>query len=173
MSIEIRRATVNDSRIIAHIGRIAVELSHRASCSMEDMISFLDSHYNENALKEELSQPEHIYHLISYEGQPAGFSKIILNTPHPNIAGEHITKLDRIYLMSNFYDQKLGLQLLNFNADLARKHGQQGMWLFTWQGNERAVNFYKRYGFKIAGEHRFKVTETHYNPHYQMFLPFE
>ena len=172
MDTYIRRATVEDADIIVRVGRLAVELSHRDSCSAEEMNLFLDTHYNETAIMLELSDSHNIYHIISHKGEAAGFSKIVLNAPHPNIANPDTTKLDRIYLLSDYHGQNLGHKLLNRNIELSRNEGQSGMWLFTWQGNERAVNFYKRNGFVIVGEHNFKVTETHYNPNYQMLLTY-
>lgn len=172
MDILIRRATVADTIAIAGIGRVAVELSHRESCSVDDMNHFLAEHYNEEAIKAELANENNIYYLLLYKGQLAGFSKMVLNTSHPRIEHLNVTKLDRIYLLSEFYDKQLGRRLLQHNIDLSKQSGQCGMWLFTWQGNERAVNFYRRSGFEIIGNHRFKVSETHYNPHFQMMLRF-
>ena len=173
MHITVRPATTNDSQLIANIGRVAVEISHRDSCSNTDMQHFLDAHYNESAIREELSDPANVYHVIFYKGQPAGFSKIVLNAEHSNLPNKNVTKLDRIYLDSNFYSMKLGLQLLRHNIELSKKNDQYGMWLFTWIGNERAVNFYTRNNFAIIGAHKFKVSDTHYNAHHQMFLKYE
>ena len=173
MDINIRRADESDSQVITHIGRIAVEEAHRSSCSKEDIQQFLNATYNEKAITSELNDPLNIYHVISYKEQIAGFSKIILNASHPNISSENVTKLDRIYLLNDYYDLKLGYQLLNHNISLSKENGQCGMWLFTWVGNTRAVNFYKKTGFDVIGDHKFKVTETHYNENYQMYLKFE
>lgn len=172
MQANIYKATVDDTSKIARIGRVAVELSHRDSCSAEDMKEFIDSHYNDEAILQELTNPNNIYHLICRDDEPAGFSKIMLNAEHPNIASPNTTKLDRIYLLSDYYGHNLGYQLLQHNIQLSRQHNQQGMWLFTWQNNHRAVNFYKRNGFDIIGEHKFRVTDTHYNPHFQMLLRY-
>jgi diamine N-acetyltransferase len=171
-TVSIRPATEHDHKVIANIGRVAVELSHRASCSGEDMNHFLSAHYNYDAIKAELADPKNSYNIICYKGNPAGFSKIILNMEHPNIPEQNVTKLDRIYLLEEFYGQKLGYELLRFNIELSRKNNQLGMWLFTWTGNERAVNFYKQAGFTVIASHKFKVSETHYNPNHQMFLKY-
>jgi ribosomal protein S18 acetylase RimI-like enzyme len=61
---------------------------------------------------------------------------------------------------------------MQFNIDYSREQGQAGMWLFTWTGNERAVDFYKKVGFTIIGSHQFKLSETHYNPNHQMLLQY-
>ncbi len=166
--VSITAATEKDVTAIAGIGRISVEEAHRGSCSKKDMDEFLEKHYNETAIKDDINNPDNTYHLLTYQGRPAGFSKIIFHAKHPNIASEQAAKLDRIYLLKEFYDAKLGYELLKFNIELAKRNNQDCMWLFTWIGNTRAVNFYLRAGFAIAGSHRFKVTETHYNEHHQM-----
>ena len=170
--ISIIKATEKDYSAISRMGRVAVEAAHRESCPPKDMQEFLDNNYTDAAIKEELNDAQNIYHIITVNGQPAGFSKIVLNAAYQNIQQQNITKLDRIYLLREFFNLKLGYQLLQFNIALAKKHNQIGIWLFAWVGNERAVNFYVKTGFKIVGSSRFKVTETHYNLQHQMLLIF-
>lgn len=168
--VSILKATEKDGSIITSIGRAAVEEAHRDSCSDEIMKDFLDSTYNERVIGEELNDPKNIYHIIQHHGITVGFSKIILNAGHPNIGQENVTKLDRIYLLKEFYGFGLGYNLLQFNIELSKKNNQSGMWLFTWVGNSRAVNFYGKTGFSIIGSHQFKVTGSHYNLNHQMYL---
>jgi len=168
--ITIRKATSLDTYSIVRVGTVAVELAHRASCSKEAMSQYMDAHYNYDAIKEELDTPANIYHLIFYGPEAVGFSKVILNMGHSNIPEPNVAKLDRIYIMPEYFDRQLGYKLLKHNMDLAIENKQAGLWLFTWTGNERAVNFYKRTGFKVVGEHMFKVTDDHYNPNYHMYL---
>jgi ribosomal protein S18 acetylase RimI-like enzyme len=172
LMISIVKATTKDCKLIVDIGRVSVEEAHRESCSREDMENFLDETYNKEVIRQELADEKNIYHIISVNGEPAGFSKIILNAEHPNIQQKNVTKLDRIYLLKEFFGLQSGYQLLQFNIDVAKQHNQSGMWLFTWVDNKRAVNFYLKTGFAIVGSHQFKVTETHYNQHHQMFLHF-
>ncbi len=168
--ISIIRATEDDHRSIVDIGKISVAEAHKDSTALKNINEYIAANYNDNAIKEELSDPNNIYHIISYNGHPAGFSKIILNAVHPNIEEPNVTKLDRIYLLKEFYGLKLGLELLNFNIALVKKNDQSGIWLYTWIGNERAINFYLKAGFKIIGSHRFYVTKTDYNLNHHMFL---
>lgn len=170
--ISVIKATEKDHNSIVGIGKISVEESHRGSCSAEDMNEFLESNYNSDVIKKELNDVNNIYYIINYNDKPVGFSKIILNAGHPNIAGETVTKLDRIYLLKEFYGLKLGLELLNFNIELSRNNKQSGMWLYTWIGNNRAINFYLKAGFAIIGSHKFYVTKTHYDVSHQLFLNF-
>jgi diamine N-acetyltransferase len=168
--ISVKRATVQDHQPIVAIGKVAVAEAHRDSTSAENLNEYLEKNYNEHTIREELSDPNNIYHIISYNGTPAGFSKIILNEMEPDIIAANVTKLDRIYLLKEFYGLKLGLELLNFNTRLARNNKQSGIWLYTWTGNNRAIDFYLKAGFTIIGSHKFYVTETHFNLNHLMFL---
>jgi ribosomal protein S18 acetylase RimI-like enzyme len=170
--ISVIRATEKDYKAIAKIGKVSVAEAHKNSCSVEDLNEFLERNYNDDAIKEELNDTKNSYHIIKYDENPVGFSKIILNATHPNIVAENVTKLDRIYLLKEFYDLKLGLELLNFNIQLSRNNNQAGIWLYTWVGNTRAINFYLKAGFTIIGSHEFYVTKTHYNLNHHMFLNF-
>ena len=188
--ISVIKATEENCKSIVSIGKVSIAEAHRDSTSEENINEYLGNNYNDKAIKEELNDSNNIYHIINYKGVVAGFSKIILNDRHPNNDAENVTKLDRIYLLKEFYGLKLGLELLNFNIELSKNNNQSGMWLlffdnsilknnnhipdwlYTWVGNNRAVNFYLKAGFKIIGSHKFYVTETHYNLNHHMFLNF-
>ena len=166
------KATDKDYNSIVSIGKISVAESHKDSCSAEVMNEFLRRNYNSHAIKEELNDINNIYYLINYDNKPVGFSKIVLNAKHSNIVAENVTKLDRIYLLKQFYGLKLGLELLNFNIQLSRNNNQSGIWLYTWIGNDRAIDFYRKAGFTIIGSHNYYVTKTHYDVSHQMLLSF-
>jgi diamine N-acetyltransferase len=170
--ISVIKATEKDCPSIVSIGKLSVAESHRGSCSAEDMNEFLERNYSSDAIKEELNNVNNIYYILNHNDKPAGFSKIIFNAKHPNIVTENVAKLDQIYLLKEFYGLKLGLELLNFNIELSRSNGQSGLWLYTWVGNDRAINFYLKAGFTIIGSHKFYVTKAHYDLSHQMFLNF-
>ena len=168
--ISVIQATEKDFKSIVTIGNISVAEAHRDSTTAENLKEYLAKNYTENAIKEELNDPNNIYHIISYNELPVGFSKINLNAKHPAIASENVTKLDRIYLLKEYFGLNLGFELLKFNIELSKNNNQAGIWLYTWIGNNRAINFYLKAGFKIIGSHRFYVTETHYNLNHHMYL---
>ena len=115
--ISIKRAKEKDYKVIVQIGNISVGEAHKDSCSANDMKEYLKNNYNDMSIKEELNNPKNIYHILKYNEQPVGFSKIIANTEHPNLDCKNVTKLDRIYLLKEFQDLKLGFELLKFNIE--------------------------------------------------------
>ena len=134
------------------------------------MDAYLAKNYNKEEITKELTDLHNIYHIINYNNNPVGFSKIILNAVHQNIAAQNVTKLDRIYLLKEYQGLKLGRKLLDFNVAFSRKNNQSGIWLYTWIENKKAIDFYLKAGFTIIGSHHFYVTETHYNLNHHMLL---
>lgn len=169
----IKRATANDSDTIVSIGRISVAEAHQNSCASQDLDDYMGRNYNADAIKAELNDPSNLYHIIHHNNQPVGFSKIVLNAVHPNITDSNVAKLDRIYLLKAAQGQKLGWQLLSYNIGLAKANKQTAIWLYTWVGNQKAINFYTKTGFKIIGSHQFHLTETSSNLNHQMYLALD
>lgn len=168
----IKRANEDDSLCISEVAKQTFIESHGRSAPPEEINNYISEKYSEEVLKTELRNPENIYHLLYYNDELVGFSNIILNVSYKEGADKNMTKLDRIFLLKKVYDLKLGVELLMFNLNLMKLHHQNGVWLFTWIENERAIKFYKKNGFEIVGSHDFKISENHTNPNYQMFLDF-
>lgn len=165
-------ATEKDAPTIVNIGNISVKEAHLGSCPEEILDEYLSKHYNTGTIKRELADATNIYSIITYKGQPAGFSKIVFNAPHAAVNGGNTTKLDRIYLLKEFQGAKLGYQLLQYNIQLAKNNQQSAIWLFTWVGNKKAIAFYTRAGFTTIGSHHFHVAQEYYNANHHMLLNF-
>lgn len=170
--IRIGKATKKDIELIIEIGKNTFLEAHGKSASAEDLTTYLNQSYHQNTLSKELEDPKNLFHIIYFNNEPAGFSKIIINGENANPLLNKVTKLERIYIYKIFYDKRLGLTLLNFNIYLSKKLSQKGMWLYVWVENQRAINFYKKMGFEIIGAYNFKISATKSNPNHQMLLRY-
>lgn len=164
------KATLDDCKLLRKLAESTFIESHGSSASEQDIQAYIKSKYNEDVFRDELNDDRNIYHIIYYKDKAAGFSKIILNAIHPNITNNNVTKLERLYILKDYYDMKLGIELFEFNKNLSLAKKQVGMWLFVWTENERALKFYQKANFKIIGSHDFAISETHSNPNHQMLL---
>ena len=171
--IQIIKATIEHAELIAEIGQQSFLDSHANSASMEDINAYLLKTYTKKAITKEFENPKVHYHLLYYNHKIAGFSKIELNTANKNIPDLNVTKLDRIYLLKEYYGQNLGSKLFDFNIQLSKKHNEKGIWLAVWVENQRAISFYTKRGFNIVGAYNFKISKTHSNPNHIMYLKYE
>ena len=170
--VDIIKANAEHSELIAKLAQQTFSESHGHSASKEDINNFILRTYNTEAIRKEFENKEIDYHLIYYNETIAGFSKIELQCPNINISDKNITKLDRIYLLEAFQGKQLGVKLLDFNIALSKKQHQNGIWLVVWTENKKAVNFYSKMGFAIAGAYNFQLSETHSNPNHVLYLKY-
>lgn len=170
--IEIIQANTSHTNILAEIGKTTFLDAHGHSASQKDIDTYITKTYTKTTVLNELSDPKNLYYIIYYKTKIAGYSKIVLNTPNTNIAYPNITKLDRIYLLKEFYGLDLGKALLDFNLELSKENNQNGIWLATWVENKRAIGFYKKTGFDIVGSYDFKLSKSHSNPNHIMYLEY-
>lgn len=166
------RATENDAELLVTIGTASFLDSHGHSAAKKDIDAYVDSKFNLATFSEELRDLNNYFYILYHNQIPAGYSKVIFNCAHSNIAFENVTKMERLYLLKEFHFLKLGLELFNFNKEASIKNNQAGMWLFVWTENAKAINFYNKAGFKIIGSHNFKISENHYNPNHQLLLTY-
>ena len=168
----IRAATVADAQILTDLASRTFVESHGHSAPKADIDDYISNAYSPQTFEEELRAPGNLYHLIFYGSNVAGYSKIVPDAEHNSITVLHITKLERLYILKDFYGTNCGSALFEFNLQLSKKYAQQGMWLYVWKENARAIKFYLKKGFEITGNYDFKISETHSNPNHLMFLRF-
>ncbi len=138
--------------------------SHGHSAPAAVMKQYVEDHFNTESCEVELKEQTNVFTAIYFNGQPAGYSKIIFNTPCPAASLQPVTKLERLYLLKEFYDQKLGHLLLQHAMSQSKEAGDKGVWLDVWTGNQRATRFYQKQGFETVGEGRFTLTGSYTNP---------
>ena len=168
--VSFERADKSRAHLLSEIAGFTFIESHGSSAKAEDINNFIAQKYNPETFAAELINKKNNYYLVYYQNRLAGFSNIIYNFPYAESKMKDIAKLERIYILKEFYDLKLGYNLFEFNRNLARTNNQKGIWLFVWKENERAIRFYKKNGFEVIGNFDFKISETHSNPNYQMLL---
>lgn len=172
MKTQIRTIAPNEAPILSKIAVKTFVESHGASASETDIQAYIAEKYTLQQFENELNNPANHYYFICVDDQIAGFSKLVMNVPFNEKNESNFAKLERLYLLEEFYDLKLGHELFQFNCDLAKQHSQKGIWLFVWTENHRAIRFYSKAGFEIVGSHNFKISENHSNPNHQLLLQF-
>ena len=54
-----------------------------------------------------------------------------------------------IYVLSEYYGRKIGYRLMN--EAVSRLSGYNTIFVWVFEKNERAINFYRKYGFEFDG----------------------
>jgi len=170
--IEIKKATDKDVKTLSIVSRKAFYVPHKDVIPKDIMDNYIRTNFNEENLLKEISNPEFQYYLLYKNDVLAGFSKIIINSKNIHIKEENVTKMERLYLLEEFYGTGLGQQLFDYILKLAKQQNQKGIWLYVWIKNYRAIDFYKKVGFKKIADYYFPISETETRINDVLYLEF-
>ncbi len=67
-----------------------------------------------------------------------------------------------LYVLEPFKSLGIGTALLNFSIQKINERGFNAIWLSAYSQNERALGFYKHFGFTDIGKTYFKMKENEY-----------
>ncbi|KZN30493.1 hypothetical protein N480_05930 [Pseudoalteromonas luteoviolacea S2607] len=91
------------------------------------------------------------YEILVYERQEAILGLAVVNKSSFFEGPDNGYELEKLYVHTHFHDKGVGSALVN----AVRKNFGAPFWLYTWTENA-ANSFYKRLGFKQAGELSFE-----------------
>jgi len=168
LKIKIQAFSSSEVDALVNLSQQTFLESHGHSAKSEDIQNYIENHFTTNLLSQALKDPKIHFKKILVEDELAGYSKLILDVPHPQTPLQPIAKFERLYLLKDYYGLGLGKKLLNHSIEIAQSNHQKGLWLFVWTENTKALKFYHKNNFKIIGQHNFKISANHSNPNYVM-----
>jgi len=85
------------------------------------------------------------------------YVQLRLDAKLPAISGERPIEIQRFYVDASHHGSGLAHQLMAHIVARAQTAGTAVLWLGVWERNLRAVAFYRKCRFSVAGDHIFKV----------------
>lgn len=119
--------------------------------------------YSAEALDRQIDQGHHFL-LCLEEGAPLGFASFELN-----FDGVHHTKLHKLYVLPDTQGKGIGKLLLDQIITVITDQAEEQLFLNVNRHN-KAIGFYKRYGFRIAGEEDIDIGNGYFMNDYVMVL---
>ncbi len=109
----------------------------------------LEKMYAEESIRRELAEGVH-WELAVVDDAPAGFLSIMQE------AGGR-AKLNKLYLVPELHRRGLGQKLIGRACEVALDLGASELWLQVNKRNERAIQAYRRAGFRVEKEAVFDI----------------
>lgn len=153
----IRPATQEDAAILADLGARTFRETFETICSSEDLTAFLAEAYGDAIQRTELADPSRPGLVLEIGGVPAGFVQLRLGHREPCVEGQRPVELQRIYVLRGAQGHGHGAALMQAALEAARTWGADVLWLGVWEHNDKALAFYARHGFRVAGDHIFQI----------------
>jgi ribosomal protein S18 acetylase RimI-like enzyme len=156
-SISIRRASSVDSSLLTELAYKTFwdAFAHHPKNAPDDLAAYMRQAFTEEQLLNELSDANNIFLIAEYEGETAGYAKLIIGTIEDGVTAENPIELSRLYSHQRFLGKGVGQTLIDECFSIAKTKGHDVMWLGVWEYNPRAQKFYEKNGFHFVGKHIF------------------
>ncbi|MBF9251852.1 GNAT family N-acetyltransferase [Pontibacter sp. 172403-2] len=147
-----RKGTLADAELLADLGWRTFEETFAAFNRPEDMAAFKPTMYTPELQTEELCDSDTEFVIAEVQEQAVAYVKLNTAEAPEAITGRNPLQISRLYLLQKWTGRGLGDKLMQLCLEKARRNGHDVVWLTVWEHNERAKRFYRKYGFKEAGE---------------------
>ncbi len=147
----IRKATVKDTRLIAGFGARTFKETYAASNSPEALAEYLSSNFTDAHIEAQLKDPASTFLLAYMAGELVGYAMLYTDVSPTEVSGSKPVELVRIYVDGNRTGEGFGSSLMEACLKYSEEAGYDVIWLGVWEKNERAIAFYKKWGFKKIG----------------------
>ena len=151
---QVRIATVSDAELIADISRETFYESFAAQNTKSDMDKFMTEQFTKEKLMAEVGEPGRYFLLALENDTIAGYAKLKDGTDQA-LQSDNAIELSRIYALTSFIGSGIGKVLMNASIEQAGILKKEYIWLGVWEHNQRAIDFYTKFGFSKFSEHDF------------------
>ncbi len=157
-SFKIRRAGPEDSEALAHIGVATFVETYTEVIVGSAMVAHCTRQHSRRVYDGFLAADDTACWLAEYTPTDAPVGYAVLCPPDlPLETSSSDLELKRIYVLSRRHGSGIGQALMVAVQDASRDAGARRLLLGTYEGNRRAVAFYRRFGFEQIGVRKFDV----------------
>jgi ribosomal protein S18 acetylase RimI-like enzyme len=153
--ISIRIAGANDAELIADLSRKTFCDSFASYNTRKNMDKFLSEQFTRDALMKEVGAENNIFLLAYKENTAVGYVRLRENNIPPSLGTDRAIEIARIYAVQDSIGTGVGAAMMRKCIDIALEKNYHTIWLGVWEHNQRAIDFYKRWGFEKFAEHDF------------------
>ncbi|MDP4094000.1 MAG: GNAT family N-acetyltransferase [Bacillota bacterium] len=159
MKLTIKECTIDDLSVLRELSYNTYNDTFRHMNTPSNMDAYLQKAFDTDKLREELINSNSLFYFLYADGQLAGYLKLNEHVAQTDINDPQSIEVERIYVTKEFQGKGLGHILLNKAIETAGIRKKSYIWLGVWEKNEKAIQFYKRNGFYVVGNHSFYMGE--------------
>jgi ribosomal protein S18 acetylase RimI-like enzyme len=157
MNLTIRAATKADAELIADLSRQTFYDTFHKDNTAEDMEKFLNEQFTRGKLLLEVGQAGVDFFLAYFGSEVAGYLKLRDTKKPALLKNARSLEIARLYATQSMIGKGVGKALMQKSIDEAKLRNCEVVWLGVWEANDRAIAFYKNWGFEKFDEQEFHL----------------
>lgn len=160
LRISVAKRNAATAAQLAELGRRLFHETYATQNTPEDMAAYEAQNFYPEKQLAELQDPNTVYLLAQLDQEVVGYAKLKLHSTlgiDPAKTPEERLEVERLYVSEDWIGTGLGAALMRRSIEEARQQGCRAVVLGVWERNARALEFYRRFGFKQIGEQKFVI----------------
>jgi diamine N-acetyltransferase len=153
----VRKADGQDAELLVELGKHSFYEAFAGQTAPEDMALYLKTTFPLDEIKAQLNNQQSLYLIIGIQDDPMGYAYLYPTRPPGCIKDPKAIQLIRFYLLKKYYGIGVGNMLMQSCLDQSNVGGYRTVWLSSWELNDRANAFYKKWQFKAVGRQEYVV----------------
>ncbi|MEJ5102754.1 GNAT family N-acetyltransferase [Chryseobacterium sp. MYb328] len=153
----ITKITENDIAELQEISKKTFSETFSADNTEESMAQYLETSFATEKLHAELNDRNSEFYFARLDHKVIGYLKLNTGSSQTEMNGDHALEIERIYVSKDFHGKKVGQALYDKAIAIATEKNADYVWLGVWENNLRAINFYRKNGFKEFDKHIFRL----------------
>ncbi len=153
--VTIRRGVSDDAELLAELGAKIFRDTYAELNTAEDMAEYLSHNFGPAAQAAEIAEQDSCFLIALISDEPVGYAWLRCGSPPAcaRVAARRPFEIVRFYVDSRWHGRGVAAELMGSCLAEARwRGGGDLIWLGVWTKNPRAIAFYRKWEFAIAGE---------------------
>jgi GNAT superfamily N-acetyltransferase len=142
---------------LAELGIETFRAAFGAQNSPEDVALYLAESFSPVLQAAELADPSVVYLVAELGGEPVGYAQLRDGPSPASVRASRPLEIARFYARSAWIGRGVGRALMEGVRREARGRGHDAVWLGVWEKNERAIAFYRKWGFVEVDTQPFRL----------------
>jgi diamine N-acetyltransferase len=151
LKYRLRTAGIHDGALLSELGARAFSEAFEHYIPYYAMKAHIAATYNHARQMDELTNPAKKFLIAEADGLAVGYALLHSHEPPPVVRDLKPVELARLYLLQGFIGRGLGRALMLESMEESRRSGHESIWLAVLMRNERALAFYRNFGFETVG----------------------
>lgn len=166
-----RRGEPADAASLAAFGARTFEATYRHLDDPADIADYVARHFTPVVMQALLADHRNTALLTEIDGELVGYALLAWREVPDCVDLNAAIELSRLYLDQRHIGSGLGAWLIEQAHAEAQRQGAQAVWLGVYDRNERAMRFYRRFGYHQVGTRSFLFGgQLYYDPVYLRML---
>ncbi|NNL09586.1 MAG: GNAT family N-acetyltransferase [Croceitalea sp.] len=157
MDIQFKLCTLSDLISLAQLAKSTFVEAFEKDNDPKDFQTYLKKAFSEQQVEQELKNENSFFYFAYLDHELVGYFKLNQSNAQTDVYADNTMELERIYVVPEHQNKKIGTILLNRAIAIAKEKQKQYIWLGVWQKNVRAIDFYEKHDFKKFDTHPYFI----------------